>query len=109
MARTEHDRAARRRGELTCDRGSVRFSSSIDARRRLNTRRPDGPRTKADPPDPRESRYAYLVRWHDHLGEPDPVTRGKGSRRSRLSPDRNWLATLTATLTDARSATARDL
>jgi hypothetical protein len=37
MARTEHDRAARRRGELTCDRGSIRLSSSIDARRRLNT------------------------------------------------------------------------
>ena len=84
MARTEHDPAARRRGELTFGRGSLRLSWSIDARRRLNTRRPDGPRTKADPHDPRGSRYAYLVRWHNHLGEPEPVTRGSGSRRSRL-------------------------
>jgi hypothetical protein len=65
MARTEHDRAARRRGELTCDRGSLRLSSSIDARRRLNTRRPDGPRPKADPHDPSDGRYAYLMRSHD--------------------------------------------
>lgn len=65
MARTEHDPAARRRGELTCDRGSLRLSPSIDARRRLNIRGPDGPRTKADPHDPRDGRYAYLVRSHD--------------------------------------------
>jgi hypothetical protein len=76
MARTEHDRAARRRGELTCDRGSLRLSSSIDARQRLNTRRPDGPRTKADSHDPRDGRYAYLMRSHE-LVKPERVTRGK--------------------------------
>jgi hypothetical protein len=65
MKQTEHDSAARRRGELTHDRGSLRLSPAIDARRRLNTRRPDGPRTKANPLGPSEPRYAYLTQSHD--------------------------------------------
>jgi hypothetical protein len=46
MTRTEHSRAARRRGELTRDRGSLRLSPAIDAQRRLNTRRAAGPGPK---------------------------------------------------------------
>jgi hypothetical protein len=60
MTRTERNWAARRRGELTRDRGSRRLSPAIDAQRRLTTRRADGPRTKADPFGPSDSRYAYL-------------------------------------------------
>ena len=41
MTQTEHNSAARRRGELTRDRGSRRLSAAIDARRRLNTRPAD--------------------------------------------------------------------
>jgi hypothetical protein len=62
MTRTEHNRAARRRGELTRDRGSRRLSSAIDAQRRLNTRRADGPPTRADPVGPNDRRSGYLTR-----------------------------------------------
>ena len=65
MTRTERNGAARRRGELTRDRGSRRLSPAIDAQRRLNTRRADGPRTKADPFGPSDSRYAYMRQSHD--------------------------------------------
>ena len=65
MTRTEHNWAARRRGELTRDRGSLRLSPAMDAQRRLNTRRADGPRTKADPHGPSDPRYADLTRAHD--------------------------------------------
>lgn len=65
MTPTDHNRAARRRGELTRDRGSRRLSSAIDAQRRLNTRRADGPRTKADAVGPNDRRYAYLTRSYD--------------------------------------------
>jgi hypothetical protein len=62
LTRTEHNWAARRRGELTRDRGSRRLSPTIDARRRLNARRAVGTRTKADPFGPNDSRYAWLTR-----------------------------------------------
>jgi hypothetical protein len=65
MTPTERNRAARRRGELTRGRGSRRLSSAIDAQRRLNTRRADGTRTKADPVGPNNHRYAYLTRSYD--------------------------------------------
>jgi hypothetical protein len=65
MTPTEHNRAARRRGELTRDRGSRRLSSAIDAQRRLNTRRADGTRTNADPAGPNDRRYAYPTRSYD--------------------------------------------
>ena len=65
MTRTEHNRAARRRGEPTRDRGSRRVSSAIDARRRLDARRADGRRTTADPVVPSDPRYAYPTRSYD--------------------------------------------
>jgi hypothetical protein len=65
MTRTEHNWAARRRGELTGDRSSQRLSLAIAARRRLNSRRADGTRTKAVPVGPGDHRYAYLTRSHD--------------------------------------------
>ena len=70
MTRTEHNRAARRRGVLTRDRGSRQLSAAsdaapIDARRRLNARGTDGTPTKADPFGPSDPRYAYLTRAHD--------------------------------------------
>ena len=65
MTRTEHNRAARRRGELTRDRGSRRLSSAIDTQRRLNTRPADGPPPKADPVDPNDRSSGYLTRSYD--------------------------------------------
>jgi hypothetical protein len=66
MTRTEHNRAARRRGELTRDRGSRRLSPAIDAQRRLNARQADGTPTTAEAFDDR--RYAYLTRSYDENG-----------------------------------------
>lgn len=65
MTRTERNSAARRRGELTRDRGSRQLSPAIDARRRLNARRADGTPTNADPFGPNDRRYAYLTRSSD--------------------------------------------
>ena len=80
MTRTEHNRAARRRGELTRDRGSRRLSPAIDAQRRLNTRRVDGTRTNADPHGPSDRRYAYLGRSYDEKGLAKRLSkRGDGS------------------------------
>jgi hypothetical protein len=68
MTRTEHYSAARRRGELTGDRGSRRLSPAIDAQRRLNTRRADDTPTNADPFGPNDRRYAYPTRSYDENG-----------------------------------------
>jgi hypothetical protein len=68
MTPTEHYSAARRRGELTGDRGSRRLSPAIDAQRRLNTRRADGTPTNADPFGPNDRRYAYPTRSYDENG-----------------------------------------
>lgn len=65
MTHTEHNRAARRRGELTRDRGSRQLSRAIEAQRRLNGRRPDRTGIKADPFGPTDPRYAYLTRVRD--------------------------------------------
>jgi hypothetical protein len=65
MTHPEHNRPARRRGELTNDRGSRRISAAINAQRRLNSRRADGPRIKADPFDPSDPSFAYPRRVHD--------------------------------------------
>ena len=65
MKRTDHHSAARRRGELTHDRGSLRLSPAIEARRRLNTRRADGPRIEAHPHGPSDPRFAYVTQSHD--------------------------------------------
>lgn len=68
MTRTEHNRAARRRGELTRDRGSRRLSPAIDAQRRLNALRADGIPTNPEAFDPNDRRYAYLTRSYDENG-----------------------------------------
>jgi hypothetical protein len=65
IMRTDHLWAARRRGEVTRDRGSRRLSLAIEARRRLNARRADGTRTKADPRGPSDLRSTYLTESHD--------------------------------------------
>ena len=65
MTLRRQDLAARRRGELNRDHGSRRVSSAIEAQRRLNSRRADGGRTRADPLGPSDPRYAYLTRTHD--------------------------------------------
>ena len=54
-----------RRGELNRDRGSRRLLQAVDARRRLNARRADSTRTRADLLGPSDSRYAYLTRSYD--------------------------------------------
>lgn len=71
MTRTEHNWAARRRGELTGDRGSRRLSPAIDTQRRLNARHADAPPTDPDPFSENDRRYAYRTR-HDGEG---PVKR----------------------------------
>ena len=63
MTRTEHDRAARRRGELARDHASRRVLLAIDAQRRLTAARDN--RVKPDPVGPSDPRYAYLTRTHD--------------------------------------------
>ena len=68
MTRTEHNRAARRRGESTRDRGSPRLSPAIDAQRRLNVRRADGTPTNAEAFAPNDRRYAYPTRSYDENG-----------------------------------------
>ena len=65
MTRTEHDRAARRRGELARDRGPRRVPLAIDAQRRLTARSAREERTKPDPAGPRDPRFAYLTRTYD--------------------------------------------
>jgi hypothetical protein len=80
MTPMRQDLAARRRGELTRDRGSRPLSSAIDAQRRLNTGRADGPRTKADPVGPNDRRYAHLTRSYDGEGMGKRLAkRGDGS------------------------------
>jgi len=63
MTRSTRDPPARRRGELNRDR--KRVSLAVDAQRRLNARRADDTRTKADRFGPRDPRFAYLTRVHD--------------------------------------------
>jgi hypothetical protein len=67
MTRTEPNRAARRRGELTGDRGSRRLSPAIDAHRRLNARQADATPANTDQFSANDRRYAYLTR-HDGEG-----------------------------------------
>jgi len=68
MTRTEHNSAARRRGELTRDRGSRRLSPAIDAQRRLNVRPADRTTTNAEAFGPNDRRYAYPTRSYDENG-----------------------------------------
>jgi hypothetical protein len=56
--------AARRRGELTRERGSRRFARAIDARRRLNTLQANNAATNVAQQGP-DLRYQYLTRSHD--------------------------------------------
>ena len=80
MTRTEHNRPARRRGELTRDRGSRRLSPAIDAQRRLNARRVDGTPTNAEAFGPNDRRYAYPTRSYDENGLAKRLAkRGDGS------------------------------
>jgi hypothetical protein len=65
MTRTQPNRAARRRGESTRDRGSRRLSPAIDAQRRLNARPAPGTPTNVDSFVSNDRRYAYLTRSYD--------------------------------------------
>ena len=65
MTHTEHDRAARRRGELARDHGSRQVPFAIDAQRRLTAQSARDERTKPDPAGPSDPRYACLTRTHD--------------------------------------------
>jgi hypothetical protein len=62
---TEVNRSARKRGELSRDRGSRRISQAIAARRRLDKRRVDPTRTEGDRFRLRDPRFGYLMRSHD--------------------------------------------
>jgi hypothetical protein len=72
MTSTENHWAARRRGELPRDRGSLRLWPAIDARRRLNTRRAERAWTKADPQRP-ERRPPRLPDAIARPGEPSRI------------------------------------
>jgi hypothetical protein len=65
MTHKRQDLAARRRGELNRDRGSLRLFPAIDARRRLNARRSGDTPTKAHPGGPSDPSHAYLTRSYD--------------------------------------------
>jgi hypothetical protein len=75
MTHRRQDLGARRRGELDRDRGSRRLSQAIDAKRRLNDRRADSPRTKPHPVGPSDPRYGYLTRSYDEHGPDDAAVR----------------------------------
>jgi hypothetical protein len=65
MTRIKRDVATRRRGEL--NRGSVgrRLSPAIDARRRLNGRRPDPGEIGTSHVRPGDPLHEYLTQSHD--------------------------------------------
>jgi hypothetical protein len=65
MTHGRQDLPARKRGELTRDRGSRRLSPAIDAKRRLDAGRVDSPRTKPHPVGPSDPRYAYSTHSYD--------------------------------------------
>jgi hypothetical protein len=65
MTRIKRDVAARRRGELNRTSVGRRLSPAIDARRRLNGRRPNSPSIGARQVGPRDPRYEYLTHSHD--------------------------------------------
>ena len=65
MTHTEHDRAARRRGELARDHGSRRVRLAIDAQRHLTSRSARENRTTPDLTGPSNLRSDYLTRTHD--------------------------------------------
>jgi hypothetical protein len=65
MTDIKHDVAARRRGEPNRGRADRRPSPAIDARRRLNARRPDPGEVNAGHVGPRDPRYEYLTHSHD--------------------------------------------
>ena len=65
MTHTEHDRAARRRGELARDHQSRRVPLAIDAQRRLTARSGREKRTELDLAGPSNPRYTYLTRTYD--------------------------------------------
>jgi hypothetical protein len=58
MTLRQHDLPARRRGESEPDRGSRLLLRAVDAQRRLDARRADGPLTKTHPVGPSDSRRA---------------------------------------------------
>ena len=68
MISRTRDRVARRRGELNRDRGDRRLSLAIDARRRLDIRRPSRAWINANGVGGSDPRYAYLTRSHDEVG-----------------------------------------
>jgi hypothetical protein len=65
MTNTQQNLAARRRGEFNRDRGLRRLSQAVDAQRRLNARRADSTRNKADPLGSSDPRRAYLTQSRD--------------------------------------------
>jgi hypothetical protein len=65
MTRRTRDLPERKPGELNHDRTIHRVSLAIDAQRRLNARRADGIRTKADPVGSSDPRHADLARSYD--------------------------------------------
>lgn len=68
MISRTRDRVARRRGELNRDRVRRRLSLAIDARRRLDARRPSRAWVNANGVGGSDPRYAYLTRSRDEVG-----------------------------------------
>jgi hypothetical protein len=65
MTLTEDNRSARKRTEVSRDRGSRRISQAVDARRRLDNRRVDPTQTEEDRFGSRDPRFGHLTRSHD--------------------------------------------
>jgi hypothetical protein len=65
MTRMQQDLVARGRGELNRDRGYRRLALAIETQRKLDTRRLDTARTKADLHGPSDPRHLHLTRAHD--------------------------------------------
>jgi hypothetical protein len=66
MTNVERGHAARGRGELNRTSVGRRLSLAIDARRRLNARRPSSTGNRASHVGPRDRRYEYLTHSHQY-------------------------------------------
>jgi hypothetical protein len=85
MTSIKRDVAAREQGELNRTSVGRRLSPAIDARRRLNGRRPDSPWIGARQVGPRDPRYEYLTHAHDQAGSGARSTRSNASRAHAAS------------------------
>jgi hypothetical protein len=85
MTSIKRDVAARRRGELNRTSVGRRLWPAIDARQRLNRRRPDSPWIGARHVGPRDPSYEYLTHSNARIGSGASSTRSTANRAHAAS------------------------